>query len=345
MKARSFKLAATAFPLAALLASGCSQKKHEPAAPENLPAAPVRVQTVESVKRLAVEEVVGTVRPKLSAAIAAKVSGTILQMLAAPGQSVKAGQLLVQIDAREIQARLDQAQALREQTQKDLDRFKKLLAENILTQQEFDAAQSRSRVADATAREAETMLAYTKIIAPFDGIITAKRADVGDLTTPGKPLLELEAPAALRLEAGVPEALIDKIKLNDKLAVRVPTANLSLDATVSEISPVADPVSRTFLVKLDLPPTPGLRSGQFGRVAVPVAEVSAIRVPAAAVVVRGQMEIVFVVVTQRAQLRLVKTGKHLGSEIEIVSGLSAGEAIVVEGAGQLLDGQPVEVKK
>ena len=345
MKVRSFKLAATAFPLAALLVSGCSHKKHEPAAPESLPTATVRVQTVESLKRLATEEVVGTVRPKLSAVIAAKISGSIQQMLVAPGQPVKAGQLLVQIDAREIQARLDQAQALREQTQKDLDRFKKLLAENILAQQEFDATQSRFRIADATAREAETMLGYTKIIAPFDGIITAKRADVGDLTTPGRPLLELEAPASLRLEADVPETLIDKIKLNDKLALRVPTANVSLEATVSEISPVADPVSRTFLVKLDLPSTPGLRSGQFGRVAVPVAEVSAIRVPAAAVVVRGQMEMAFVVVNQRAQLRLVKTGKHLGSEVEIVSGLNVGEPIVVDGAGPLLDGQPVEVKR
>lgn len=343
MKVCSLKLAA-ALPLAALLAGGCSRQKHAPAAPETLPTATVRVQAVESVKRLATEEVVGTVRPKLSAAIAAKISGTILQMLAAPGQSVKAGQLLVRIDAREIQARLDQAQALREQTQKDLDRFKKLLAEDILAQQEFDATQSRFRVADATAREAETMLGYTKILAPFDGVITAKRADVGDLATPGKPLLELEAPAALRLEADVPEALIDRIKLNEKLAVRVPTANLSLEATVSEISPIADPVSRTFLVKLDLPQTPGLRSGQFGRVAVPVAEVSAIRVPAGAVVVRGQMEIAFVVVNQRAQLRLVKTGKHLGGEVEIVSGLSAGETIVVEGAGALLDGQPVQAK-
>ena len=337
---------ATCFGLsAAVLLSGCGKHHSETAPEQKLPTATVRVQIVESLKRIATEEVVGTVRPKLSASVAAKVSGTILQMLAAPGQSVKAGQLLVQIDAREIQARLDQAQALREQTQKDLDRFKKLLAENILAQQEFDATQSRFRVADATAREAEAMLGYTKVTAPFDGLITAKRADVGDLAAPGKPLLELEDPTALRLEADVPEALLDRIKLSDKLGVRVPSASLSLEATVSEISPAADPVSRTSRVKLDLLATPGLRSGQFGRVAVPVAEVSAIRAPASAIVVRGQMEIGFVVVNQHAELRLVKTGKHLGQEVEIVSGLNPGEQLVVDGATQLLDGQPLEVKR
>ena len=330
---------------AAVWLSGCGMHPPEAAPEPKLPTVTVRVQPVESLKRTATEEVVGTVRPKLSASLSAKVSGTIGQMLVAPGQSVTAGQLLVEIDAREVQARLDQATAIREQTGKDIERFKKLLAQNAVTQQEFDGVQSRFRVAEATVKEAETLLGYTKVTAPFAGLITAKRADVGDLAAPGKPLLELEDPTALRLEADVPEALLNKIKLNTKLGVRVPDANLSLEATVSEISPAADPVSRTSRVKLDLPVTQGLRSGQFGRAAVPVAEVNALRVPAGAVVVRGQMEMGFVVVNQQAQLRLVKTGKHLGQEVEIVSGLSTGEQLVVEGASQLLDGQPVEVKR
>jgi RND family efflux transporter MFP subunit len=329
----------------AVLLSGCGQHPSRTAPEQQLPTAVVRVQTVASLKRIATEEVVGTVRPRLSASLSAKVSGTIRQMLATPGQSVKAGQLLVEIDAREVQARLDQAAAVREQTGKDIERFKKLLAQGAVTQQEFDAVQSRFRVAEATVKEAESILGYTKVTAPFAGLITAKRADVGDLAVPGKPLLDLEDPTALRLEADVPETLLDRIKLNDQLGVRVSNASLSLEATVSEISPAADPVSRTSRIKLDLPATPGLRSGQFGRVAVPVAEVTALRVPLGAVVVRGQMEIGFVVVNQHAQLRLVKTGKHVGPEVEIVSGLNPGEPLVVEGAEQLLDGQPVEVKR
>jgi len=117
-----------------------------------------------------------------------------------------------------------------------------------------------------------------------------------------------------------------------------------LEALISEIAPSADPNSRTFLVKLDLPAHPGLRSGQFGRMAIPLAEVNALRIPASAVVARGQLELVFVVTNRQAQLRLVKTGKRIGQQVEIVSGLSPGESIVVEGAAQLTDGQPLEAR-
>jgi len=139
--------------------------------------------------------------------------------------------------------------------------------------------------------------------------------------------------------------LIDRLRLSEKMAVRVAALTNEIPATVSEIAPAADPNSRTFRVKLDLPPTPGLRLGQFGRVTVPLNEVASVRIPATAVVVRGQMEIVFVVESQKAQLRLVKTGKRLGDEWEVVSGLNAGESIVVDGAASLSDGQPVEVKR
>ncbi len=118
------------------------------------------------------------------------------------------------------------------------------------------------------------------IVAPFDGVITRKLADVGDLAAPGKPLLQMENPDTLRLEADVPEALIGNVKLGDKLAVRIAAVTNEIEGTVAEMSPTADPNSRTYLVKLDLPGATGLRSGQFGRVAVPVGEVSAIRVPA-----------------------------------------------------------------
>ena len=88
----------------------------------------------------------------------------------------------------------------------------------------------------------------------------------------------------------------------------------------------------------------GLRSGQFGRVSVPVGDASAIRVPASAVIQRGQMELVFVVVGSHAQMRLVKTGSRVGDEIELVSGLNSGEQIVTENASDLVDGQPVTLK-
>jgi RND family efflux transporter MFP subunit len=301
------------------------------------------VQTVEARPHVATEEVVGTINPKLHSVIEAKVSGRIDKMLVTPGQRVKQGELLAELDMREIKARLDQATAVREQTANDLKRFTDLLAKRAITQQEFESVQSKARVAQATVIETETMLSYAKVTAPFDGLITRKLADIGDLASPGKPLIEMEDPTSLRFEAAVPEAIIDRVALGAKLSVRI--GSNEIEGTVSEVSPAADPSSRTFLVKLDLPPVRGLRTGQFGRVEIPVSETSVLRVPASAVIQRGQMELAFVVVNKAAQLRIVKTGKRIGDEIEVVSGLNAGEKVVTEGVGGLVDGQPVEVRR
>lgn len=309
-----------------------------------LSSVPVRVLTVLRQSRAATEDVVGTVRPKLSAVIEAKVSGRIEQMLVVPGQSVKAGERLVQLDAHEIQSRLDQAAAARQQAESDFERASDLKAQKILSQSEFDSAQSRFRMASAVEAEAKTMLGYTEMLAPFDGVITRKLADVGDLAMPGKPVLQIENPDTLRFEADVPEALIGNVKLGDRLAVQIATLTNELAGVVAELAPAADPNSRTSQVKLDLPSVSGLRSGQFGRVAVPVGEVSELRVPVSAVVQRGQMELVFVVSAGHAQLRLVKTGRTVAGEVEIVSGLDSGEQVVVESLAGLADGQPVTAK-
>lgn len=324
-----------------LALAGCGHKS-ERAESSPVPTASVRVQAIESKQRVATEEVMGTVRARLRSVIEAKVSGKVEQMLVVPGQQVKAGESLVTIDAREVQARYDQAVALRQQADADLKRLTSLFEQKILSPAEFENAQARARVALAAVTETETMLGYTKVTAPFAGVITRKHADVGDLAAPGKPLLDMEDSRTLRLEADVPEAVVGRLTLGDRLPVRATAHALELAGVVSEIAPAADPGSRTFLVKLDLPDAPGLRAGQFGRVAMPVGETSALRVPASAVVQRGQMEMVFIVSDGKAQLRLVKTGKRIGSEVELVSGVEAGEQIVIEGASGLLDGQRVE---
>jgi len=327
--------------LALALAGGGCEKKHE-ATREQLPTVSVRVRIIEKRPHVATEEVVATVNSKLRSVIEAKVSGRIDRMLVTPGQQVKAGDLLVQLDVREIQAKLDQATPVRDQAEKDLKRFTDLLAKRVITQQEFEAAQSKARVARAAVIEAETMLGYAKVTAPFDGVITRKLADVGDLASPGKPLVEMEDPGALRLEAAVPEAIIDRVALGSKLAVQI--GSTEMECVVREISPTADPNSRTLLIKLDLPATPGMRTGQFGRVAIPVAETSVLRVPASAIIRRGQMELVFIQIDKHARLRIVKTGKPIGTEVEIVSGVNAGEQVVTEDGAGLTDGQPLEVR-
>ena len=329
--------------VAALALVACHSKKQNTS--ESLPSAAVRTIVVENKARPSSEEVVGTVRAKLRAAIEPKVSARIEALLVAPGQMVKAGDLIAQLDPREIQAKLDQALALREQATRDLARSRELLDKKITTQADFDAVQARARVAEGAAREMEAMLDYTKVVAPFNGIVTRKLADVGDLAAPGKPIIEMEDPRALRFEADVPEALIGHVKIGAKLPVQVADGAAPIEGTVVEVAPVADAASRTFLVKLDLPAAEGTRSGQFGRVWVRTGESKSIRVPASAIVVRGQIECVFVIENQHAQLRIVRTGKRAGGEAEILSGLTAGERVVSEGAESLRDGQPVTVNQ
>ena len=324
-----------------LVLGGCSKKPGEPVREDQIPAAAVRVQTAEFKPHSATEEVTGSVRARLHSVIEAKVVGRIEKMHAVPGQVVKQGAALIQLDAREVEAKLDQAKAVRDQSERDLQRYSALLANKVTTQAEFEAVQSRNRVAKAALAEAETAMGYMTIIAPFDGVITRQAADVGDLAAPGKALLEMEDPSVLRFEADVPEAIIGAIEAGAILNVRV--GALEASGTVSEIAPAAEMQSRTVPVKLDLSPVRDLRSGQFGRVAVPVSQTSVLRIPSSAVVTRGQMEIVFAVQDGRARLRLVKTGKRFGNEVEIVSGIENKEQIVVENVTRLIDGQRVEV--
>ncbi|MBE2178846.1 MAG: efflux RND transporter periplasmic adaptor subunit [Chthoniobacterales bacterium] len=288
------------------------------------------------------EEVVGNVEAAQRAVLSAKVTGVVDAVKVAPGARVVRGEVLATIDAREIKARLDSATAAQDQAQRDFARIERLLQSGSSTRQEFDAATTRLRTADAAVVEAGTMLQYTEITAPFDGVVTRKLAEVGDLATPGRPLLEIENSSLLRFECEVPEALIDRVQMGAELPVSVDAAGATLAGRVSEIAPSASAGSRTFLVKLDLPAAERLRAGQFGRASVPVRERPAVLVADEAVVRRGGIESVFVVEDGVATLRLVKTGRHIDGQVEIVSGLAGGERVVAKDAHLLDDRVAVE---
>ncbi len=325
--------------------AGCDSKREN--AKENsasLPVAQVRVQAVENKSRTITEEVVGTVRAKSRATLEARLSGRIETMPVSLGEKVQKGQLIARLDAGEIAARLEQAQASLEDADRNWKRASALFEQHSATRAECDAAESRQKIAKGAAAEAKAMMDYVEIFAPFDGLVTKKWADVGDLAAPGKPLVDIEDPSALQMEADVPEAMARHIQRDSRLGVRVDAVTGELTGVVSEIAPTADPLTRTFRVKLDLPQMAGLMPGQFARLVVPIGEHTSVRVPAGAVVQRGQLEIVFCVTNQRAQLHLVKTGRRVDDEFEILSGLDAGNTVVISGADQLTDGQPVEAK-
>lgn len=332
--------------LVPLLLTACDRHEapDQATAPDSGPPIAVRALTVGTQSHVSTEDIVGTVRSKQRSLVEAKFSGRVLQFLVSPGQMVKAGETMATLDAREIQAKVDQAQAVLEQAQREYNRQKQLVTSGATTKQELDAADSRLKISTAALSEAETMIGYAKVTAPFEGVVTRKLADVGDLAMPGKPLAEVEAPTQLRFEADLPESVLERVKLGDEMQVILSAGKTPVQATVSEISPIADAVSRTFRVKLDMTTTDGLRSGQFGRVAVPMAKTNIISIPAAAVTKRGQMEIVFAIKNKKTALRLVKTGKTLGDKVEILSGLAEGEQIIHENAASFRDGQNITLQ-
>ena len=345
MKNHSLSHRATLAGLTALLGAGFTagcHRAHPPAEsgpalpPVSVSVAPVTVGTLA-----ATEEVVGTVRPRVEVTLEAKVSGRIEKLPVEVGARVSQGDLIAALDVREIQAQLAQAGAAEKTAERALARYGPLRKQEAGTQAEYDAVEARQRIAAAAVDQARSMLGYARITAPLDGVVTRKLAEVGDLAAPGRPIITLEEVGRYRLEADVPEALVDRLHLDDTLAVRLASRTEPLEGKVIELAPAADPGSHTFRVKIALPTVPGLRSGQFGRAFVPLAGAPSLQVPTSAVQQRGQLEMVFVVTNNIARMRLVKTGRQGDGRVEILSGLAAGEVIVVKGATRLRDGQPV----
>lgn len=328
-----------------LVAVGCHREAPQLEKPESLPSASVNVVTVGVSTNPATASVVGTVRARSSSMISAKISGRLTAMKTKIGERVNAGDLIAEIDAGEIAARMDQAEAALENATRDLERFQKLLEQSAVTRSEYEAVETRHRIAQATANEARSMMAYTRIQAPFDAVIVRARADVGDLASPGMPLLEIDSIGGLRFESNVSESLVRGIQIGDPLTVSVEGVNEPMTVMVSEVAPTSDALSRTRTIRLDLPEMSGLRAGQFGRVDIPVAPAANVMVPIGSIVRRGQMEMVFVENKSLAVMRLVKTGKTGDGLIEVLSGVEAGDRVVASGANSLRDGQPLLIQE
>lgn len=206
--------------------------------------------------------------------------------------------------------------------------------------------QSRIEGARADIAGVKVNQSYTEITAPFAGLVTVKHADVGVMAAPGTPLLTLEDNRHYRLEVSVPESQGSAIRLGQTLPVSVDAAGLATRATVGEIVPGADPSTRTIQVRLDLPASAKLRSGLFGRAWIPAGRRTAIRLPQTAILERGQLQGVYVVGPDGiARFRLIRTGAAQQGTVEVLSGLTPGEQVIVAGLEQVKDGARIEGAK
>lgn len=324
--------------------TGCGRHSEATSnAPTTLPSAKVRLVTARFESVPALTEVTGIVRPAQHALLAAKVMGTIDEIPVTLGQRIRAGDLLVKISAAEISARVTQAESQFNAARRDLERERDLLIKGASTADMVKGLEDRFAVVQAMVREAETMLGYATVRAPFDGVVARKMANVGDLASPGLPLLEVEGTTTFQIETEVPDSAASLLQAGHTVTARLSPTDATFSATIAEISSAADPSAHTVLAKISIPSETAARSGAFARVQIPGEPVTTLMVPTTALSTLGQMERVFVAgPDQRAVLRLVKSGAARGDHVEILAGLENGERVVLAPPANLREGQPLE---
>lgn len=222
--------------------------------------------------------------------------------------------------------------ALRQRGSVSVQEYERARAEHLSAAAEVDRArQTRQQLlgqrdaAGASSVQAATMSSYTRVRAPFDGVISARLIDPGSQAAPGTPLLTIDSASNHRVEATVDETAT--VAVSDEVIVEI--GNASIRGRVAHVVPSLDPRTRTSLITIELPAGTAWRSGSYARVQVHSGDAQAIVIPAAAVVRRGQVTGVFVVEAEgKALLRLVTLGETSGDRVEILSGLRAGERIV-----------------
>ncbi len=370
---RNYKPVVTILLTVVLSAAGCS-KKQDAGKAESAPVAVVKGLSLETVKSVAVPElldVVGSVRARTSAVVSTRIPGSINVLRVREGDRVKKGQVLAQLDAQENQATaavataaidearrgVDEALSRKKLADTTFDRYNNLLTEQAVSRQEFDVkqsekdvaaqgaarAESRLKQAQEGAKAATTMSGYTRIIAPISGVVVSKQADLGATVFPGQPLMTIEDDGSYQLELALPESVATKVKAGSPLQVTLDAVGSSFAARIAEIVPTADPASRTFVAKIALNQK-GLKSGMFGRGAISLGTtVNGITVPKKAVVDRGALTIVWTVDKENiARMRIVKVGRESGERVEILSGLSEGDRVVVTGAEKVTEAAKVE---
>jgi RND family efflux transporter MFP subunit len=245
-------------------------------------------------------------------------------------------------------------------------RYETLLAQESVSRQEFDDVKARFRQAQAKLGQSEDMIkaalqrvrqaeaaltsahvsaADAAVKAPFDGIVTAKMVDAGDLAAPGRPLLSLEKEGGYRVDIRLPEVYVRAVRPGQAVPIRIGgTLEPPIEGVIDIVAPAADPDSRSFLVKARLPSRVDLRSGMFARVEVIVGESQLMAIPSSAIVHQGQLTGLFVVTAENtAHFRLIRTGRNLGDGmVEVLSGLPDGTRFVVKPSSELVDGASVE---
>ena len=298
-----------------------------------------------TVKRY--ESAVGSVRAVHETTIGSKLLASVEEVNVTAGQKVRAGEVLIRLDDTDLKARLQQTQAAvasiearLAQIQADEKRYARLLPSKAVSEQQYEkvAAQLKETEAElirakAHRDEAQAALEWATIRSPIDGTVIDKKVEVGDMVTPGQVLVSLFDPLRMQLVSSVRESLVHQLQEGQQIGVNVETLKKECTGTISEIVPEARSDSRSFLVKVTGPCPPGIYSGMFGRINIPLGEEKVLVIPPQAVHHVGQLKLVNVVEDDRVVRRSIRTGRQIPVDgkpyIEVLSGLKEGEKVVV----------------
>lgn len=340
-------------------AAGCKGGKEQKALlSQEAGSVRARVVAVSSVVKREQHAVMGTVEAEKSAAVSSRVMATVLAVHVKPGDRVRKGQVLVDIDpetakGQEAQARgaLAQARAALALAERNFQRFAALYEAKAASELELDMARMQYEQAKGAVEQAEGAVAAatsvakeSRVVAPFDGFVTAKLVEAGDLAAPGRPLLMLESATGRRLAITVPEGTWSQVALS--LGEKVPVTldaqpGKTLTGKVVEVTPGPDPATHSFTVKLALDQE-GVPAGSAGRAFLPGAQRQAFMVPKEAVLNVGGLTMVVVDVEGQARSRVVTVGPEENGMVEVLSGLSGNERVLVGLPQPPADGARVE---
>ncbi len=278
-------------------------------------------------------DVVGTVASEEKIHLSARIPGYVNEVLVSAGTRVTSGQNLISLDDREIRELLRAAQSQFKLADIEYRRTRGLFEKQATTEQVLVAAESMYSSARAEFQRVQVMMTYARITSPMDGIVIDRRIEAGDLANPGQVLLTLYDPTRMRLEAPVPVRLVGRLSLNQQVSVTLDRPEKTYTGTVTEIVNEVDPMTRTQLVKVHLIDAgEDVLPGTFGRLWVEEDARDGIYVPRSSVYPIGQLEMVQVAEKDRVYRRLVRTGPVRNDRVEIISGLSEGEKVLLNPA-------------
>ncbi|MGE5624042.1 MAG: efflux RND transporter periplasmic adaptor subunit [Bacillota bacterium] len=324
------------FAAAALFMAGCHADRGT-ASDDAGPGIAAQTLTVQERPAQAYAVVPGTVVSLRRAEIASRLMGYVRSVNVQAGDRVQAGQALLEIDASDVTGNLQQAQAVFDEAEVNYQRATNLYSKGVATRVQLDDATRQYTTAKAALQMAQSAVGYADIHAPFAGVIVEKLSDQGDLATPGKPLLVLEDERTLEVQSYVPDELYAALKVGE--AVPFATEEKSFTGTLQSKVEAADSQTHTHLIRVSVPTGSGLMSGRYVKLDIPTGFEPRVRIPASALTERAGITGVFVVDAEgRARFRLVRPGAPADGGVDIQSGLSAGERIVVAPAADVGNG-------